>query len=104
MLSADDPILRTENIYAYEFFIQSSLSVGHNVGPDARKIANNKGKDQTLHAPGLLRAPSCYSLRGKCHSKLATNEISIVIEQADLSMALLETPKTCFVASKLNNY
>ena len=40
-------------------------------------FVNNKGKDQTSHAPGLLRAPSCYSLREKCHSKLATNEISI---------------------------
>ena len=63
--------------------------------------ANNKGTDQSA-AQRL-----CYSFfQEKIISKLATSEILFVLlfsvaEETDLSLALSETPKTGFVASKV---
>ena len=92
-------------MYAYELFLQSWVWTRENL---STMFANNKGTDQTAHVPSLLSA-SVIRFLENIITKLATSEISVfelasVADQADLSTTLLETPKTCFFASKLNDY
>ena len=70
--------------------------------------ANNKGADQPAHPRSLISALVIRFLESII-SKLATGEISIfylvsVAVNIDLNIALSETPKTGFVASRPNYY
>ena len=67
-------------------------------------FANNTGEDQPGHLPSLI---SAFVIRfvESIVCKLATDEISIfwlvlVAEETGLKLALLETPKTGFVATR----
>ena len=65
---------------------------------------NNKGADQPAHPRSLISA-FVIRLLESIISRLATNEISFfylvsVAEQAGLSLALSETPKTGFLATR----
>ena len=69
-----------------------------------RWFANNKGADQPVHYRSLIRAFVIRFLESII-PKFATSEISIfwlvfVAEETGLSLALSETPKTAFVASR----
>ena len=67
-------------------------------------VANNTGADQPAHRRGLI---SAFGIRfmESIISKLATSEISMVqlvsvYVETGLSLALWETPKTDFLASR----
>ena len=67
---------------------------------------NNKGADQPAHLHSLI-STFVIRLLESIISKLATSEISIfqlvsVAEETGLSLTFPETPKTGFVASRLN--
>ena len=69
-------------------------------------FANSKGADQPAHPRRLI---SAFNIRlfESVLSKLATSEISIfllvsVAEDTGLNLALLETPKTDFLATRHN--
>ena len=68
------------------------------------EIADNKGADQTAHTRRLISAFVIRFLKTVI-SRLVLSEIAIflrvcVAEQAGLSLALSETPKTGFVATR----
>ena len=70
-------------------------------------VANNTGADQPSHPRSLICAFVIRPLEGTIY-KLATGEISIfylvtVDEETGLKLALSETPKTGFVASRPND-
>ena len=67
-------------------------------------FANNKGADQPAHPRSLISAFIIHLLESII-SRLATSRISIfklvsVAEQAGLSLALSETPKTGFLVTR----
>ena len=69
-----------------------------------RGLANNTGADQPVH-PGSLISAFVIRILESTISKLATIEISLfqlvsVAEETGLSLALWETPKTGFVATR----
>ena len=78
------------------------------LGPRREKIclrgfANNKGADMPAHPRSLISA-FVIRLLESIMSRLATREIIIfqlasVVEQADLSLILSESPKTGFFAT-----
>ena len=70
-----------------------------------RGFANNTGADQPKHPLSLISAFVIRFLEESIICKLATDEISIsnqacVAKETALSLALSETPKTGFVASR----
>ena len=83
------------------------------IGPRREKIclwrvANNTGADQPAHPRSLISAFAIRLLESII-SRLATGNISIfklvsIDEGTGLSLALLETPKTGFVATRPNPY
>ena len=67
-------------------------------------LANNKGADQPAHPRSQISAFVIRLLK-RIISRLATSEISLfylgsVAEETGLSLALSETPKTGFLASR----
>ena len=69
-----------------------------------RGVANNTGADQPAHARSLISAFVIRFLESVI-SRLATNEIShfyivCVAEETGLKIALTETPKTGFLATR----
>ena len=63
-------------------------------------FANNKGAEQTAHPRSLISA-FVINILESIISELATSEIIIfLLVYVDLGLALLETPRTGFVASK----
>ena len=86
---------------------QNHLIVIH--GPFLKKtclegFANNKSADQPAHTRSLISAFVIHILDSMI-SKLATSEIIIfllvsVAEEAGLSLALSETPKTGFLTTR----
>ena len=69
-----------------------------------RGLANNTGADQPAHPRSLISAFVIRFLK-RIICKLATGEISIfqlvsVAEENGLKLALLETPKTGFLAAR----
>ena len=69
-----------------------------------QRFANNKGADQPVHPHSLISALVIRCLE-TIISKLATSEIAIfkLVSEADesgLSLALSETPKTGFLATR----
>ena len=69
-----------------------------------RGFANNKGADQPAHPRSLISVYVICLLK-RIISRLATSEISLfylvsVAEETGLSLALSETPKTDFVATR----
>ena len=91
------------------FVMQFMLYMLHNLGLDAGKpvfrgFVNNKGADQPAHPHRLISAFVIHVLESII-SKLATSEIFIfelisVAEETGLNLALMETLKTGFVATR----
>ena len=82
------------------------------MGLDARKpifrVCDNKGADQPAHPRSLISA-FVFRFLKSIISKLATSDISTfylvsVTEETGLNLALSETPKTGFVASRPTSY
>ena len=90
-------------------FVGTKMFVFHNNGPRREKtclrwFANNKGADQPAHTRSLISAFVIRFLESTIYD-LATSEISIfqlvsIADETGLSLALLETPKTGFLATR----